>query len=311
MQRCPMGTFVARIRAAVRSDGSHGPADRLVRALDAVGEADELDVFTGPVRRAVKALPLGPVRDVLHGRPFGHPLHPALVHVSLGAWVSASVLDLAGGSERQARLLVGFGTVAAAPTAWSGWVDWAEQHDPQLRTGLVHAASMATAAGLYGTSWAARSLGRHSLGRALGFAGLAVAGAGAAVGGHVAHRQAAVANKAEPVPFTVGPGWHPLGPLTGIPVGEPCRRTVGEVPVVVVREADGAVHVLADRCSHRSGPLSDGTVADGCLRCPWHGSTFRLSDGWNVRGPATAPQPRFDTRTDPDGTLYARLPQAD
>jgi hypothetical protein len=42
--------------------------------------------------------------------------------------------------------------------------------------------------------------------------------------------------------------------------------------------------------------LSEGTVADGCVQCPWHGSVFRLSDGWNVRGPATAPPPAFDTR---------------
>ncbi|MFB8237554.1 hypothetical protein ACFC58_13480 [Kitasatospora purpeofusca] len=28
------------------------------------------------------------------------------------------------------------------------------------------------------------------------------------------------------------------------------------------------------------------------MTCPWHGSVFRLSDGWNVGGPATAPPSR-------------------
>ncbi|BCL18263.1 hypothetical protein GCM10017668_01060 [Streptomyces tuirus] len=37
------------------------------------------------------------------------------------------------------------------------------------------------------------------------------------------------------------------------------------------------------------------TTADGCALSPWHGSVFRLSDGANVRGPATSPQPAFDT----------------
>jgi nitrite reductase/ring-hydroxylating ferredoxin subunit len=75
---------------------------------------------------------------------------------------------------------------------------------------------------------------------------------------------------------------------------------------VVVREIGGTVHALAERCSHLAGPLSEGTVADGCVRCPWHGSVFRLSDGWNVRGPATAPQPAFDTRI-VDGHVEIRL----
>ena len=78
-------------------------------------------------------------------------------------------------------------------------------------TGLVHAASIAAGAGLYGASWAARPRGRDRLGRALGFAGLSAVGGGAAVGGHLAHRQAAVANKAEPVLHLVEPGWHILG----------------------------------------------------------------------------------------------------
>lgn len=69
-------------------------------------------------------------------------------------------------------------------------------------------------------------------------------------------------------------------------------------------------HVLADRCSHASGPLSEGDVVDGCVTCPWHGSVFRLADGWNVGGQATAPQPCFVTRTDGDGNLQACLPDA-
>jgi nitrite reductase/ring-hydroxylating ferredoxin subunit len=61
--------------------------------------------------------------------------------------------------------------------------------------------------------------------------------------------------------------------------------------VVAVRVA-GAVHVLADRCSHMSGPPPGGELADGCLTCPWHGSVFRIADGSVARGPATATQGR-------------------
>jgi nitrite reductase/ring-hydroxylating ferredoxin subunit len=76
----------------------------------------------------------------------------------------------------------------------------------------------------------------------------------------------------------------------------------------VIRDGDG-IHVLACRCSHLSGPLPDGDYHDGCLTCPWHGSTFRVADGTVARGPATAPQPAFISRA-ADGILQACLPGA-
>ncbi|MCX5215245.1 Rieske 2Fe-2S domain-containing protein [Kitasatospora sp. NBC_00240] len=302
-----MGTLIARIHDAAAADGI---GSRLLKALDALGDAEDLDRIAEPLQRVVQGLPLGRLRGVLHGRPLGHPLHPALVQLPLGAWVSAAVLDVVPGSERAAEVLVAVGVVAAAPAAWTGWVDWAEQHEQQMRTGLLHAASMAVAVALHGASWVARSRDSHRLGRALGLAGLAAVSCGAALGGHLAYRQAAGANKAEPVAHLVEPGWHTLGRTADFPVGEAARRTIGEVAVLVVREAEEVFHVLADRCSHASGPLSQGKVADGCVTCPWHGSVFRLTDGWNVDGPATAPQPKFVTRTDDQGNLQARLPGA-
>lgn len=41
-------------------------------------------------------------------------------------------------------------------------------------------------------------------------------------------------------------------------------------------ERDDAVHLVASRCPHRGGPLHLGDVVDGTLRCPWHGSSFRV-----------------------------------
>ncbi|MGW3071267.1 MULTISPECIES: Rieske 2Fe-2S domain-containing protein [unclassified Kitasatospora] len=289
---------------------SRGATERLLKAIDALAEADGLDSVTQPLRRIIRALPLGRARDVLHGLPLGHPLHPALVQIPIGAWTCAAVLDLTPGARRPAHLLVALGVITAVPAAWCGWVDWAEQHEQQMRTGLVHALGVGAAIALYGGSWAARGRGHHGLGRVLGFTGAAAATAGAYLGGHVAYRQGAGTNKTEPVAHLVGPGWHPLGRLADLQVGLPVRRTIGDVPLLVVRESEDTVHVLAARCSHMAGPLTEGEVVDGCVRCPWHGSLFRLTDGWNVGGPATAPQPRFETRTDGDGVLHVRLPEA-
>ncbi|GLW14703.1 hypothetical protein Stsp01_14460 [Streptomyces sp. NBRC 13847] len=312
------------MRVTARADGS-GPTvpsadqvkggvtragEALLKSLDALGRSSALDVVITPMERLVRALPLGRARDVLHGLPLGHPLHPVLVQVPLGAWLSSAVLDIVPGNRRGARLLIGVGVLAAAPASWAGWVDWAEQHDEQKRTGLVHAMSTAVAVGLYAQSWVQRGRGRTALGKVLGMAGLCAAGAGGMLGGHLAFRQAAGPNKAEPVPHLLTDAWQPVGSVQDFPVGEAVRRQLGEVPLLVVRQAGGEIHVLADRCSHLSGPLSEGTVADGCVRCPWHGSVFRLVDGANVRGPATAPQPSFQVRVDETGTVRVRLPGA-
>lgn len=279
--------------------------------VDALARADALDSVTGPLRDAVHALPLGTVRDLLRGRWLGHPLHPLLVQVPMGAWLSAGVLDLLPGTERAGRVLVGTGVLAALPAALAGWTDWADTRPEQQRTGVVHAAANSLAVGLYAASFVARLRGRRWRGRALGYAGMTAASVGGMIGGHLAYRQAVGVNKAEPVPHVVPEGWHRLGSVSDFPVGEPSRFLLGEVPLLVVREPDeagGRVRVLADRCSHQSGALSGGRIADGCVTCPLHGSVFRLADGANVGGPATAPQPVFETRTADDGGLEVRLP---
>ncbi len=53
---------------------------------------------------------------------------------------------------------------------------------------------------------------------------------------------------------------------------------------------------LADRCSHRGGPLSEGSLDVGCVTCPWHGSQFELVSGIPTRGPASIPQPVYENR---------------
>jgi nitrite reductase/ring-hydroxylating ferredoxin subunit len=270
-------------------------------------ETESLDRLTAPVQRAARLLPPGRARDALHGVWLGHPLHPVLVQVPTGTWLSASFLDTWPGNERASRRLVLAGLAAAVPAALAGAADWSEQHEQQMRVGLVHAAANVAAVALYAASVAVPS--RRA--RVLRLAGLAAAGAGAFLGGHIAYRQSAGANQAEPVPHLVEPGWHDLMPaaeLGELSDSKPAKRMLGDVPVVVVRDRDG-VHVLAERCSHLSGPLSDGDCDGGTLTCPWHGSTFRLADGSVARGPATAPQPVFRTRA-ADGMLQACLPGA-
>ncbi|MER7515561.1 Rieske (2Fe-2S) protein [Streptomyces sp. NPDC126499] len=298
-----MNTLRSALRAA---RPSHDGPGAVLRAMDRLEKSPRADRLVDTVRSAVRSVPLGPARDALHGRWLGHPVHPLLVQFPIGAWLSAAVLDLLPGQRRAAGLLVGAGLAGAGPAAVAGWTDWAELRRPQMRVGLVHAAANITGVGFYAASLAARCRGRHWRGRMWGFCGLTAIMTGGAIGGHLAYRQASGANHAEQVPALVPSGWHPVAALADLPPGRPRRAHVGEVPVVAVRVGTGTVRVLAEQCSHMAGPLAEGEVVDGCLVCPWHGSTFRLEDGWNVTGPATAPQPAFETRV-VEGRVEARL----
>jgi nitrite reductase/ring-hydroxylating ferredoxin subunit/uncharacterized membrane protein len=265
--------------------------------------ATALDRLIEAGQRVARLIPPGPARDALHGVRLGHPLHPMLVQVPVGTWLSASLMDAWPGNETASRRLVLIGLAASVPAALAGAADWSEQHEQQMRVGLVHAMTNTAAIALYAASAAVPVRAK-----ALRLAGLAAVAAGGFLGGHVAYRQSGGANQAEPVPHLVGPGWHDLMPLDELDGRQPVKRMIGDVPVVVLRDGE-RIHVLADRCSHLSGPLSDGEYRDGCLTCPWHGSTFRVADGGVARGPATAPQPAFRTRV-AGGIIQACLPGA-
>jgi nitrite reductase/ring-hydroxylating ferredoxin subunit/uncharacterized membrane protein len=270
---------------------------------------DRLDTVVAAGQRAARLIRPGRARDALHGVWLGHPVHPMLVQVPVGAWLSASILDVTGGPgsadrDKAARLLTAAGLAVAVPAAVAGAADWSEQHEQQMRVGVVHAAGNIVASGLYGASLL--SSGARS--RVLRLAGLGAVMVSGLLGGHIAYRLAGGANHAEEVPHLVKPGWHHLMTAAELPEGKPVRHMLGEVPVVAIR-VGGTVRVLADRCSHMSGPLSDGQFADGCLTCPWHGSVFRVADGSVARGPATAPQPAFEVR-EVGGAIQVCLPGA-
>jgi nitrite reductase/ring-hydroxylating ferredoxin subunit len=59
---------------------------------------------------------------------------------------------------------------------------------------------------------------------------------------------------------------------------------------------DAAVFNVAGRfcatqgkCTHRGGPLNEGTLDGSTVTCPWHGSQFNVCTAAVLRGPATEP----------------------
>lgn len=167
----------------------------LVEAAEKIGEVEALDSVAEPIGGFVRNLRgEGLARDVLSGAFLGHALHPLLTDVPIGTWTSATILDLLGGksSEDAARLLIGVGLLAALPTFWTGWSDWAdaEERSPAARRiGVVHAATNGTALALYGASYAARRDGKRGRGVLLGLVAGGALGLGGFLGGHLSYAE--------------------------------------------------------------------------------------------------------------------------
>lgn len=275
---------------------------RLDRAVAALENTTALDGIGSRLAALVgKLVKPGPVEDTLSGTQIGHPAHPSLVVVPLGAWVSSTVLD-AVGERDAARRMVGFGLLASGPAVATGLSDWANTMGAERRVGLVHAAANDVAIGLYAGSWFARRSGRTTAGVALSSAGMALLTVAGWLGGHLAYAQGV---GVDTTAFQSYPGdWVDALGEEEVREGELSHVEVGGVPILFTRR-HGSVVAMADRCSHRGGPLHEGELRDGCVVCPWHASAFDLGTGDVARGPAVRPQPTMQVRVH-NGRVHVR-----
>jgi len=287
----------------------------LLSILDRVADVSAFDKVIEPARKAVQvALRPQALKDLLHGTWLGHTLHPVLVQVPVGSWISAGVLDAVPPLRPAATVLIGTGVAAAVPASLAGAADWSEQEVGVRRLGAIHAVANTAALGLYVGSLAARRNGRGGLGRVLSYSGLALATGSAAIGGHMSYAQSSGASHAATAARALTTDWIDLGPLDDLPEGRPALRTGkgGSVAVPLVAVRRGArVDVFIGACAHLSGPLYEGSVetvrGDECLVCPWHGSAFDLESGSPRRGPAANPQEKLEVKM-AAGRVMARLP---
>ena len=64
--------------------------------------------------------------------------------------------------------------------------------------------------------------------------------------------------------------WHKALAPDELPEGRVKTVTIG-VETVCMTHHDGSYGALDNRCPHQGGPLGEGTIENGYLRCPWHG----------------------------------------
>ena len=160
----------------------------LVAAMRRIEDDSRLDGFAGRLEAVAGAVVRSPTTaDALRGVWLGHALHPLLTDFPLGAWMSASFLDLFGGERARpaSQRLIGFGLLVALPTAAAGLAEWRDTGGGARRVGVVHAGINSTATLLYGSSWLARRRGAHRTAVTLGVGGGVVATLGGYFGGHL------------------------------------------------------------------------------------------------------------------------------
>jgi nitrite reductase/ring-hydroxylating ferredoxin subunit len=67
---------------------------------------------------------------------------------------------------------------------------------------------------------------------------------------------------------------------------------------IALFNAGGTFYAIGDTCTHRGGPLSEGTIQGTTVICPWHGACFELSSGKNLTPPAPGPVPAYRVRVE-------------
>ncbi|MER7982845.1 DUF2231 domain-containing protein [Streptomyces sp. NPDC095817] len=116
-------------------------------------------------------------------------MHPVLVQVPIGCWLSATVLDATPTGRAASTVLTAVGLVGIAPASLAGLADWADLPPEQARVGLAHAVTNVAAAAIYSASLAARMRGHHARGKLWALGGLTAVAVSGALGGHVAYRR--------------------------------------------------------------------------------------------------------------------------
>ncbi|OBG27358.1 hypothetical protein A5673_06335 [Mycobacterium sp. E3198] len=247
------------------------------------------------------------LKAAISGTWVGHPVHPPMTDLVVGSLLSASLLDLLAprAGARAAQRLILLGIAAAAPTALTGFSDWAdtELSDAGVRrVGLVHAEANLSALLLYAASLRARRRGARAKGSLLALAGAGLLAGSAHLGGHLAFVRGVGVNQTA---FDPGPDeWTAVAGGVELIEGQPQSADVADTPILLVRR-DGQIYAIHDRCGHRGCPLSDGDLDGNVITCSCHGSQFDVRDGSLVRGPATVDQPALATR-EVDGRIQVR-----
>jgi nitrite reductase/ring-hydroxylating ferredoxin subunit/uncharacterized membrane protein len=208
------------------------------------------------------------------------------------------------------RHLIPAGIATGLAAAVPGLIDYTHTVPPQSSASTraaKHAIINSSALMLFAAAWVAgRDSRRQALPLALQAAGTAAISAGAWLGGTLVYRnQVGVDHR-----YAGAGRWNEQTADAAGVVTLPEALKTNQMALVhasgrrvaIARTEDGYA-AFDDRCTHKGGPLSDGTLICGTVQCPWHGSQFDVHTGAVTCGPAQAPVRTYELQK-ADGRLF-------
>jgi len=250
--------------------------------------------FGAPAMRRLKVF--------LNGTWVGHPLHPMLTDIPIGAWTLTIILDLIGllfGFRQLALasgITAGIGVAGALAAAAAGLADWMDVNPPEKAIGAFHATVNVSATILFLISFLMRWGSHWQLGWGtfvVAAAGYLLVSIGGYLGGLMVFNMGVMVNRNA---YRTGPRDFKPAVATGELVEGQLKRVLVEEQPVVLLSLDGTIYALGAVCSHYGAPLNNGTIVERTIECPWHASRFALDDGRVVQGPACAGVPVYDCK---------------
>ncbi|MBA2678506.1 MAG: Rieske 2Fe-2S domain-containing protein [Ktedonobacteraceae bacterium] len=285
------------------------PRSPLLRRLNSqlIGSMPWLDKVSTPVQSWTNKLfgqpgePNYKLKDFLAGVWFGHPVHPVLVTIPIGAWTASLVLDLAslgddedGGVARSADILMWLGLAGAVASAATGISNWVDTDGQEQRGGMLHALLNSGVTVLNLASAILRASGQRGTAITLAATAYGIASYSAYIGGELSYSSGIGVNH---VAWEGGSDEYvAVMDEQDLVPGKLTRVDAAGIPAVMIKDGD-AIYAIAATCSHLAGPLDEGTYKDGVVYCPWHNSGFCMADGSVANSPAVYAQPTFAVRT--------------
>jgi uncharacterized membrane protein/nitrite reductase/ring-hydroxylating ferredoxin subunit len=266
------------------------------------------------------------IKDFLQGKPLGHPLHPMLVHLPIGLFFLSFIFDIASksvdaGDRSRAFVLPAFYTMSvgvffALVAAVPGLADYSSirRDHPARKAATWHMILNVAVVALYIVNLVIRNRTHDPFATAvattpflLSVVAIVLLSISGWLGGKMVYNDG------------IGVGRHRRRTRTprqtivtdgtiaerDLADGETLRLDINDT-IVTVAKVDGQVYAFQEFCTHRFGPLSEGTFEGTTVKCPWHGSCFDMRSGKVTEGPAKEDIRAFEVEVR-DGQVRIRV----
>jgi uncharacterized membrane protein/nitrite reductase/ring-hydroxylating ferredoxin subunit len=274
-------------------------------------------------------------KDLLEGKPLRHPIHPMLVHFPIGLFVLSFLLDLGSvffgvpNLPRASYYAMLLAEIMALVTAVPGFVDYTDirADHPAKPTATTHMVLNLIAVAVYGINLGVRAGGldqpRISIGGLiLSLIGIGLISISGYLGGALIyadgiavgrHKRATATPEETLKPIAAGAQTRPDLIFVAVPRAENLRdgetlRVEANGYVIAVARVESQLFAFQEFCTHRYGPLSEGSFHGFNVQCPWHNSCFDVRTGKVTNGPAKVDLKTFQIENR-DGRIFIGLPR--